>query len=207
VTDTRAAAGQTATLAILAGGAGSRMGRPKEELRIGDQPILSYLRERYQWSGPTILVTAPGRGRPPGVEGFDREVIDPVAGEGPLRGVITALEVTETDILVVASCDMPLVEGRQLLWVAQQLEHRPVAPLVMLRRAGGEIEPLPFAIRASALAAAHRHMTGGSRSLHSLAELEGAHVASVPQDWSASTWTNLNTPADLAAFFDHPGVS
>ena len=60
------------TLAILAGGEGSRMGQPKAELRIGARPILSYLLDRFLWAGPTILVTAPGRKRPPGATGFDR---------------------------------------------------------------------------------------------------------------------------------------
>ena len=34
------------TLAILAGGAGSRMGMPKAELRIGGRPILEHLLDR-----------------------------------------------------------------------------------------------------------------------------------------------------------------
>ena len=49
------------TLAILAGGEGSRMGYPKGELRLGGRPILPVLLERFAWEGPTLLVTAPGR--------------------------------------------------------------------------------------------------------------------------------------------------
>ncbi|MDB5911273.1 MAG: hypothetical protein JWP34_5390, partial [Massilia sp.] len=78
------------TLAILAGGEGSRMGKAKGLLRVGPepgQPILGYLLNRLAWRGPTMLVTAPGRDHPPGWEQFDRELIDPEAGGGPLRGV------------------------------------------------------------------------------------------------------------------------
>ena len=39
-----------------------------------------------------MLVTAPGFERPPGFERFGREVVDPIAGIGPLRGVLTAIE-------------------------------------------------------------------------------------------------------------------
>jgi molybdopterin-guanine dinucleotide biosynthesis protein A len=190
----------TATLAILAGGEGSRMGRPKGELRVGGRPILQYLLDRWRWDGPTLLVTAPGRERPPGCERFDREVTDPTAGEGPLRGVITALEATTTELLLVASCDMPGLTTRQFTWLADELESDQSAPLVMLARGAGAIEPLPFAIRTTALSAVRTHLAAGGRSLHALAKLEGARTVTVPNDWPASVWTNLNTPVDLEAF-------
>ena len=195
------------TLAILAGGEGSRMGRPKAELRIGDRPILSYLLDRFRWDGPTILVTAPGRERPPGAEGFDREVSDPVTGEGPLRGVLTALEAANTDILVVASCDMPMIEPRQLHWLAERLTAEPAVTPVMLIKQGATVEPLPLAIRRNTLDALRAHVKAGNRSLRSLAEIRGARIVAAPEDWPATAWTNLNTPADLVAFLDQPGVS
>jgi molybdopterin-guanine dinucleotide biosynthesis protein A len=74
------------TLAILAGGRGERMGKAKALLRIGNQPILTYLLERFAWRGPTMLVSSPGREHPPGAEEFDVEVVDPVEGMGPVRG-------------------------------------------------------------------------------------------------------------------------
>src|SRR6195952_3674281 len=95
------------TLAVLAGGESTRMGEPKAALRVGGKPILQYLIERFAWPGPTLLVTAPGRERPPGWERFDREVPDPVAGAGPLRGVMTALEAIKTPFVAVVTVDMP----------------------------------------------------------------------------------------------------
>ena len=56
------------TLAVLAGGEGSRMGLPKAELAIQDKPLLTFLLDRLKWPGPTLLVTAPGREHPPGFE-------------------------------------------------------------------------------------------------------------------------------------------
>src|SRR3954471_1425448 len=102
------------TLAILAGGRGERMGKPKGLLRVGDQPILTCLLKRFSWRGPTMLVTSPGRERPPGAEDFDLEVADPIEGKGPVRGVLTALENSTTENLIVASVDMPLVGREQL---------------------------------------------------------------------------------------------
>src|SRR5256885_5263746 len=108
------------TLALLAGGKGSRMGGPKGSLEVRGEPILEYLLDRFAWRGETMLVTAPGIARPRGAERFDREVVDPVAGLGPLRGVLTALENATTEIVVVATVDMPGVGREQLLWVARE---------------------------------------------------------------------------------------
>ena len=188
----------TTTLAILAGGAGSRMGRPKAELRVGDRPILCWLLDRLRWDGPTLLVTAPGRERPPGAERFTREVTDPTGGEGPLRGVLTALEAVETETAVVATCDMPRVGPRQLEWLATALAHRPAAPALLLSRAGN-LEPFPLALRRSALPSLSALFASGERAVHSLQDLERAVVLPAPHDWSNDVWINLNTPADLAA--------
>src|SRR5581483_11371389 len=88
--------GEKITLAILAGGRGSRMGRPKALLEIRGKPILTYLLDRLAWNGPKWLITAPGMQQPPGAQAFDRELVDPEEGAGPLRGVLTALEHLQT---------------------------------------------------------------------------------------------------------------
>jgi molybdopterin-guanine dinucleotide biosynthesis protein A len=185
-----------ATLAILAGGRGQRMGRPKGELKLRHKPILTYLLERFGWPGPTMLVTSPGREKPPGAEGFDREVVDPVEGMGPLRGVMTAIENCETALLVVTSVDMPGIGGEQLEWLVERLED---AAGVMMRR-GNEIEPLPVTLRvARARRACHEEMqiTG---SIRALAKQQGFLAVEAPANWGQEVWTNLNEPGDLIAF-------
>src|SRR5689334_5106804 len=97
------------TLAILAGGAGTRMGAPKIGLRIGNESIVRYLTDRFAWPGPAMLVLAPGMDAPEDAR-VDRVVHDPVSGVGPLRGVLTALEHSETEIVVVTTVDMPALE-------------------------------------------------------------------------------------------------
>lgn len=186
------------TLAILAGGEGRRMGGAKALLRIGGAPILEYLLDRWVWDGPTLLVTAPGRERPPGGERFTRETTDATAGEGPLRGVLTALAAAETDIVVVATCDMPRIERRQLAWLVDALAKRLGASLVMLSNTRG-IEPFPLAIRRAALPSLTKHFDRGNRSAHSLMDIAGAAHERAPIEWSEDVWTNLNSPADVAA--------
>ena len=190
---------ESVTLAILAGGRGERMGRAKGELRVGDKPILTYLLERMRWAGPTMVVTAPGRERPPGVEGFDREVVDPVEGMGPVRGVVTALENCATELLVVTSVDMPGVGREQVEWLVERIGEAPDAAGVMIRR-GETIEPMPGVFRCSRARRPCYEELQGRRSLRALADREEFVVLPSPAEWGEQVWTNLNEPGDLVAF-------
>jgi molybdopterin-guanine dinucleotide biosynthesis protein A len=155
-----------------------------------------------------MLVTAPGRDKPPGWDQFDREVTDAVAGQGPLRGLATALSAARTPMLVVATCDMPFVEARQFEALVDELiQRRATTWMVMTRRAdsieaaagAGEIEPFPCAIQRAARRAIEAHLAGGARSLHSLASLAGVEVL-VRSDWNPDCYTNLNRPEEYEAF-------
>jgi molybdopterin-guanine dinucleotide biosynthesis protein A len=188
------------TLAVLGGGAGSRMGGPKSLLTVNDQAILIYLLRRLAWTGPTLLVTSPNREHPPGWEQFDREVVDAVADQGPLCGLVTALDAAATDIVVAVTCDMPLIEQQQLLWLAAQLRDRPRILGAMLSHDERQIEPFPCAMRKAAISLLRERLASSDRSIHSLATLPQFVLISAPSDWPAETWTNLNHPQDLEAF-------
>src|SRR5271163_3705700 len=122
------------TLAVLAGGEGRRMGGPKGSLSLDSRPILERLLDRLAWPGPTLLVTAPGRNHPPGWRRFTNEATDPVAGEGPLRGILTALENASTNEVVVLPVDMPNITRAPLAWLAARLQENPAAAAVMAER-------------------------------------------------------------------------
>ncbi len=191
------------TLALLAGGAGTRMGLPKSRLTLAGLPILQYLHTRFNWPGPTLLITAPGFEKPPASHLFTREAPDPVAGLGPLRGILTALESAETDIVVITTVDMPNVSPTQLYWLSNQLASRPESLAIMLRPAGVDspIEPFPSAFRRSDASLIASRLSAGHRSVQQLAQNPAITLLTAPSDWPASTWLNLNTPEDLATFF------
>jgi molybdopterin-guanine dinucleotide biosynthesis protein A len=187
------------TLAILAGGAGSRMGKPKSLLEVRGRPILAYLLDRFAWPGPTMLVTSPGREHPPGADRLNREVTDPVADEGPLRGVLTALEACHTELLIVTTVDMPGIGREQLEWLLEALrDYRPHGA-VMLRR-GEMIEPFPLALDKDWVDIVTDQLDRGTRSVHSLAGHTLAQVLDAPSDWSPDDWVNLNRPDDYDAW-------
>ena len=191
------------TLAILAGGEGSRMGKPKSLLTIGGRPILDYLFDRFTWPGPTLLVTAPGNEHPPGHERFAREATDPVAGEGPLRGLLTALDACDTPMLAVTTVDMPLVSAAHLLFLMSSLETIPDCLGLMLRRkleGKSQIEPFPSVCRAQARGAVAKELLAGRRSIHALSYQSEFSTLDAPPDWSPDTWLNLNHPQDVIGF-------
>jgi molybdopterin-guanine dinucleotide biosynthesis protein A len=185
-----------ATLAVLAGGEGRRMGRPKGKLVLHGRPILHLLLDTFQWPGPTLLVTAPGREHPPGWERFTTEVVDPQAGQGPLRGILTALEHAASDLVVLAAVDMPGVRSEQIGWLVDALRQRPQLNGLLIDRRS-HVEPFPSVFRAAALAAVRDRFVAGERSVRGL--LREATFGSIvaPETWPADVWRNLNRPEDL----------
>ena len=183
------------TLAVLAGGRGSRMGMPKAQLVVRGKPILIELIERLRWEGPTLLVTSPGRQQPPGFERLTREVCDPVADEGPVRGLMTAVDNAETETVVVMPVDMPGVERQHLEWVVGGMVERGV--MLAIR---GIVAPFPSmwhrAIRDDMAA----HFQMGGKAMRSLTQIAGVRLVEAPSDWPSHVWQNLNSPADLHGF-------
>ena len=192
------------TLAILAGGEGSRMGTPKGLLTIAGQPILQFLLDRLQWPGPTLLITAPGREHPPGWQRFTEEQQDPIAGGGPLRGVLTALEHVQTPTLIVLTVDMPSVGKPQCVAGLEALGQAAAATLgVMFRRPGPfgpQVEPFPLALRPEAQPTVAWRLKAARRSVHGLLEESGFVAVDAPAEWDEKVWTNLNEPGDLRDF-------
>ena len=171
------------------------MGRAKAELVIDGRPIIHYLLDRFAWDGPTLLVTAPGREHPPGWERVTREVVDPVAGQGPLRGVLTALENSTTHRVVVTTIDMPGFAARHLRWLVD----RSPALATMLRR-GDRVEPFPSGFETGAASIIRHQIRAGELSVQALSRQAAVEVVPAPSDWDDDAWTNLNRPEELDAF-------
>jgi molybdopterin-guanine dinucleotide biosynthesis protein A len=182
------------------------MGKAKGLLRVGEdpgEPILSYILNRLVWRGRTLLVTAPGREHPPGWEQFDREVFDPEAGGGPLRGVLTALENAQTPVIVVLTVDMPQVGPEQVRSLLDAFQEDAKALGVMFRRAipgGTQIEPFPSAYRPGAREMIESRLKNARRSVHGLLQDVGFISVDAPAHWPQDVWTNLNSPDDLCAY-------
>jgi molybdopterin-guanine dinucleotide biosynthesis protein A len=190
------------TLAVLAGGMGTRLGRPKSSLIIDGAPVLSHLIQRLKWPGPTLLVTAPSNRSPSGFEAFTAEATDPADGAGPVQGMQTALASASTPVTVFVPVDMPALALEQIAELCDVLNHNPAAQGIMCVRNHGDAlitEPFPCVLRSTALPAIQQYWNSGRRSLHGLrdAGICGTHNV---DHWPADSWINLNTPEELAAW-------
>ena len=172
------------------------MGKPKGMLQVQGRPILTYLLQRFAWRGPKWVITAPGREDPPGAAEFDRELIDPQAGLGPLRGVLTALDMLETEFLIVTTVDMPLLERMHLEHLLERLQTGPQLLGMMYMNPSGP-EPFALALRKSAVDSIRSRLDAGRRSVHGLLEEREFVAMPAPSDWGRQVWLNLNEPADV----------
>jgi molybdopterin-guanine dinucleotide biosynthesis protein A len=183
------------------------MGAPKGNLELGGRPILLALHERWRWDGPTMLVTAPDSEHFRGAEQFMQRVRDAQGGQGPLRGILTALENATTPLIVVAAVDMPCIERAHLDWTVKQLLQRPECNGVLVSRDSEsvrQIEPFPSAYRRSpaTIGAVVAQLGDRRRSVRALLDRPGFCAIDSPPDWPERTWLNLNTPQDLNRLSD-----
>jgi molybdopterin-guanine dinucleotide biosynthesis protein A len=183
--------------AILAGGQARRFGgRDKCRLIVQGRSIIGRQVELLQRVTDQVLVVGPDPARfadlPVTVVG------DVIAGAGALGGILTALESTSADRVLVVACDLPfLTEGllRALLTLAESGDGawvetpRGPEPLVACYRQSAR-GPVRAAITTGRLKAAD---LGQHLRLHALAG-DALSAFGAP----AHLLDNLNTPEDYA---------
>jgi molybdenum cofactor guanylyltransferase len=123
----------TARGCVLAGGAGSRLGRAKATVQLAGRPLIAYPLAALEAAGLEPVVVARRSTELPPLE---REPwADPPGRRHPLAGIVEALRRAHGPVLACA-CDMPFVTAELCAWLAAVPE-----PLVV-PRAGGRAHPL-----------------------------------------------------------------
>lgn len=182
------------TLTILAGGESTRMGTSKATLDVNGIPVLEHLLDRLKWPGPTLLALTQGQQLPGGADRFDQRVRDQVAGQGPLQGVLAALDAATTPVIVIMAIDMLVLRREDLAWYVSRLHASPTTMGIMVRRNQG-IEPLPCALRIESRQLVCSAIASGRRSLAGLSDdprMMTIEAGNLPP----RIWANANTPDD-----------
>jgi molybdopterin-guanine dinucleotide biosynthesis protein A len=192
----------TVAAAILAGGAGRRMGADKATLVVDGTAMARRVAAVAAAVADPVVLVAPV-GHPATAVGLP-VVTDP--GQGPLAALAAALDALQAEHVLVLAADHP---GLRPELLALLLELRVGAPAVACRGPGGFLEPLVAVYeRAPALAAA-RGRGAGDGSLRGLLAAVGARVLEPPSwrpaDPDGRSFTDLDTPADLAAWLERYG--
>ena len=179
---------------LLAGGESKRFGRDKAEVLLG--LVIDALPRRSE----TVLVLRAGQ--VPKTTRVDRVIMDDMAlPDGPLRGIVSGLEVLEQDWAWVLACDLPGVSPKIL---QELLKHRRSGALGVIPEWEGRLEPLCALYSRTAARYLRRAIEMGAQSVQEA--LQDPRFVHVPEsrlrelDPTGRSFTNINTPQALEQF-------
>ncbi|MDP3234561.1 MAG: molybdenum cofactor guanylyltransferase [Myxococcales bacterium] len=175
------------TLAVIAGGAGRRLGgRVKGLLEVSGRPIIERLLELAGPADSVLIVTQ----TPEAFARFGQPMVcDLVPDKGAPGGVVTALFHARTEWVFAVASDMPLLERAHLDALVRAASER--VDVVVATR-DGSLEPLCALYRRS-LVTSWQPALDANPSLRALI-VQVAHVCvALP----AGVLESVNTPEDL----------
>ena len=180
---------------VLAGGRSSRMGRDKALFRHWGVPLV--VRAAAAVADAAGSVTILGD---PGIYGhFGWPVLaDAEREQGPMGGLLTALENTRAEWNLLVACDMPELSVtllRALLRKTVRARGRCVAPVTE-----GGFEPLCAVYRRTALPEVRSAIVEGRLKMRDLLPLLGVVPVS---GIDAACFRNVNTPEEWSSYL-HP---
>lgn len=186
---------ETVTLAVLAGGASTRMGRNKALLPVAGRPLIAHIIERLRPIANEVLIIA----RDPTLYRFLNlpVVTDRYTGIGPLAGLHAALSAARGDLVALVACDMPFVRADVFAYLIRLTYDVDV----VMPRLGGREEPLHAVYRRqTCLPAVEAAIAEGKRRL--IAFLPRVRVRYVDDhalravDSTLQSFVNVNTPEE-----------
>ncbi|HEV8610723.1 MAG TPA: molybdenum cofactor guanylyltransferase [Thermoanaerobaculia bacterium] len=184
--------------AVLAGGASTRMGRPKAAMPWGAGNLTEFQTGRLATLFSEVLLVV--KETPDFPIGPARVVLDPTPDFAAIHGLVRALEEAEDRIFILA-VDLPGLTHDIVREIAVRGLKTPAAALIP--EAGGRLQPLAAVWRKSAARFARNRIGRGVLSLKALADEVAAEI--LPErDWrkldpSGNAFANLNTFQEYSA--------
>jgi molybdopterin-guanine dinucleotide biosynthesis protein A len=185
---------------ILAGGRSARFGRDKALVEVHGVPLLELTIDLMELFTKDVVIVGP----PERYMNFGVEVVrDQWIGEGPLAGIITALNVSakspaKPEWNLIVSCDMPFLTPD---WLAYMVERAGACPAdVVLPKSAYGLEPLCACWRTRGAAKLQNVFEIGVRKITDAMKhldmevLDEAHWKRF--DSAGRLFWNMNTPAD-----------
>jgi molybdopterin-guanine dinucleotide biosynthesis protein A len=185
---------------VMAGGSSKRFGRDKALVHVEGRPMLARMLELVQRVTKSVKIVGP----PEKYAEFGIEIVnDQWPGEGPLGGIITALENTAAgdrpcEWNLIVSCDMPFLTNDWLIYLAERAT-KSIAQVVLPHSTSGP-EPLCACWRTDAAGTLRSGFERGVRKVTDGIALLRAEVLDEP-DWkrfdnAGRLFWNMNTAAD-----------
>jgi molybdopterin-guanine dinucleotide biosynthesis protein A len=183
------------TAFVLAGGKSTRRGSDKAFLDFRGRTLLDRALEIARTLTPEVLVV----GERSRFNGKASVVEDVFRDRGPLGGIHAALSVTATELNLVLAVDLPFVSSGLLQYLVQRA--RSSSALAVVPASDEGWQPLCAVYRRAFLGHAERALLQGKNKIDPLFQTIEVLPIREPelsqQGFSANTFRNLNTPADL----------
>jgi len=185
------------SLAIIAGGQSSRMGRDKAFLELGGQTLIERVIAASADLGgsETILIAnKPDQYRHLGLEIYE----DILPDKGSLGGIYTALARATNPAALVLACDMPFIKTDLLRFMIAQLDEETD---IVVPRVNGYPQAMHAIYKKTCLAPIRAQLDDNRLKIirfynqMRVTYLDEADYA--PYDPEGRSFTNLNTPAEL----------
>lgn len=183
------------TIAVLAGGLSTRMGRDKSFALLHGRPLIQHVLERVLPLRCPIMLIAnqPERYRSFGIPTYR----DIVPGRGSLGGLYTALALSDSHHVLCLACDMPFLNTSLLNYLGTLAgDWDAVVPLT-----NGHAQPLHALYSKGCLTPMERALKQGDLRISDClrdSRVRWVHEAELCQfDPELESFANVNTPADL----------
>jgi molybdenum cofactor guanylyltransferase len=182
------------TLAVLAGGAGARLGGvQKALLRLDGRCLLDRLLDLSGLFGQTLVVSGDPACQRPGI----RTVADEIPGKGAPGGIHAALHASRTPWVLAIACDMPFVTAAGLGPLLERSARQ--GQDIVCFEVDGRAQPFP-ALYATRLSGPWGQALAASPSVREL--LQTFHTCRLPEealrrvDPTLRLVSSVNTEAD-----------
>lgn len=193
------------TVAVMAGGQSSRMGRDKSFVKFGGRPLIETVLERVAGLGDELILIAnkPAAYAHLGLPTFP----DIIPGCGPLGGIYTAVTHARYPHALVVACDMPWLNPDLLRYM---ISLRETADLIVPRWEKFP-EPLHAIYSKACLPPIQESLAAGRFKITGFYGQVRVRFVERPEiarwDENGRSFTNVNTPEELAAGNNQPPVT
>lgn len=181
---------------ILAGGRARRMGgQDKGLIQLGMKPMIEYVLNAIEPQVDAIIINANRNQTTYEKYGFP-VVADQIEGYcGPLAGMASGLQISETPFIVTAPCDSPLIPDNLVhkLYSTLQQENAEICTAF----SNGRLQPVFTLMKTELLSSMLDFLNNGDRKIDRW--FEKHHLAIADFSDQPETFININSAEELAA--------
>lgn len=187
---------------ILAGGAGSRLGKEKSLIEFDGRPLIQWSVEKLALFAEDVVVVARGPEQARQLEDLIPDAViacDGISGYGPVAGLAAGLGQARSEYVLAVGCDLPFLNFDVINLLFELAEGWDAA---VPTRENGMMEPLHSVYKRDALfSACQRAIERGERRIRvplSMLRIKCVAVELLKKlDPELLTFFNLNTREDL----------